>query len=219
MDFEIGNALADSVHYDWIVYVLQPGGTRPGCDRRRCGFPACLKGFTPRDSPMCQSSDSILGLSLWRVSVESSAWTFFLYPRSESSSYIGFTTEDTNDSVYRLIRSCRFDMMQICYNFIYQHPYEPSRPFGSILAAKEAGMGVVTMRSMTSGTLQKWIQMVNPENTFDYTPALLQFILSNKYVDVALVGMRDVDIVEQNVAIAEDLDGRISVEKLHERYV
>jgi len=77
--------------------------------------------------------------------------------------YIGFTSEDTNDSVYRLIRSGRFDAMQMCYNFIYQHPYEPSRPFGSILEADRAEMGVVTMRSMTSGTLQNWIQMVNPE--------------------------------------------------------
>lgn len=133
--------------------------------------------------------------------------------------YIGFTTEDTNDAVYHLIRSNRFDVMQICYNFIYQHPYEPSRPFGSILEADKAKMGVVTMRAMTSGTLQNWINMVNPNNTFDYSPALLQFVLSNQLVDVALVGMRDVDIVEQNVAIVEDVAGRISLEELHKRYV
>jgi hypothetical protein len=133
--------------------------------------------------------------------------------------YIGFTSEDTNEAVYRLIRSGRFDVMQICYNFIYQHPYEPSRPFGSILEAVHARMGVVTMRSMTSGTLQTWVDMVNPDNTFDYSPALLQFVLSNEYVDVALVGMRDVSIVEQNVAIVEDAAGRISLDKLHKRYV
>ena len=133
--------------------------------------------------------------------------------------YIGFTSEDTNDAVYHFIRSNRFDVMQICYNFIYQHPYEPSRPFGSILDADKAKMGVVTMRSMTSGTLQTWINMVNPNNTFDYSPALLQFVLSNPLVDVALVGMRDVAIVEQNVAIVENVDGRISLDKLHKRYV
>jgi predicted aldo/keto reductase-like oxidoreductase len=133
--------------------------------------------------------------------------------------YIGFTSEDTNDAVYHFIRSNRFDVMQICYNFIYQHPYEPSRPFGSILEADNAQMGVVTMRSMTSGTLQTWIDMVNPDNTFDYSPALLQFVLSNELVDVALVGMRDVAIVEQNVAIVEDIAGRISLDKLHKRYV
>ena len=133
--------------------------------------------------------------------------------------YIGFTSEDTNDSVYRLIRSGRFDVMQICYNLIYQHPYEPSRPFGSILEANRSGVGVVTMRSMTSGILQDWIQTVNPGNTFDYTPALLQFVLSNSLVDVALVGMRDVETVEKNVAIVADMAGRISLDDLHERYV
>lgn len=133
--------------------------------------------------------------------------------------FTGFTAEDNNDGVYRLIRSGRFDVMQICYNLMFQHPYEPSRPFGSLLEADSAGMGTVTMRTLTSGTLQRWVQMVNPDNTFDYTPALLQFVLSNPLVDVALVGMRDTETVEKNVAIANALDGRISLDELHRRYV
>jgi len=80
-------------------------------------------------------------------------------------------------------------------------------------------MGVVTMRAVTSGLFQKWVQMVNPNNDFDYTPALLQFVLSNPLVDVALVGMRDADIVEQNVRICADLDGRIDREEMHAKYV
>jgi aryl-alcohol dehydrogenase-like predicted oxidoreductase len=132
---------------------------------------------------------------------------------------IGFTSEDNNDGVYRLIRSGLFDTMQICYNFIFQHPYEPSRPFGSLLEAKKNGLGVLTMRAPTSGTFQRWIEMVNPANTFDYTPALIQFVLSNPLVDVALVGMRDADLVHKNVAIVENTGGRISLDALHERYV
>ena len=133
--------------------------------------------------------------------------------------FIGFTSEDNNDAVYRFIRSGLFDMAQLCYNFIFQHPYEPSRPFGSLLAAKEAGMGVAAMRTPTSGTFQRWIQMANPANTFDYTPALIQFVLSNPHVDVALMGMRDADIVRKNVAIEADLKGRIDIDAVHSRYV
>jgi predicted aldo/keto reductase-like oxidoreductase len=133
--------------------------------------------------------------------------------------YIGFTSEDNNDSVFRFIRSGVFDTMQICYNFINQHSYEPSRPFGSLLEADKAGLGIVTMRTPTSGTFQRWIQKVNPANTFDYTPALIQFVLSNPYVDVALMGMRDADIVKKNVAICNDLDGRVSLDEIHTRYV
>ena len=131
----------------------------------------------------------------------------------------GFTTEDNNEAVYKLIQSSRFDVMQICYNFVYQHPYEPSRPFGSIIEAHNRGMGIVTMRAMTSGILQRWIQNVNPDNTFDYTPALLQFVLSNPLVNVGLAGMITVDEVVQNAAIASDLENRISMDWLHERYI
>ncbi|MBW7458545.1 hypothetical protein K0U00_31335, partial [Paenibacillus sepulcri] len=133
--------------------------------------------------------------------------------------HIGFTSEDNNDAVYRLIRSGAFDTVQLCYNFIFQHPYEPSRPFGSLLEAEKAGMGILTMRTPTSGTFQRWIQMVNPGNTFDYTPALIQFVLSNPYVDVALMGMRDAEIVRSNVNICNDFEGRISLDELHSRYV
>lgn len=133
--------------------------------------------------------------------------------------HIGFTSEDNNDSVYRLIRSGHFDTMQLCYNFIFQHPYEPSRPFGTLLEADKHGLGILTMRGPTSGTFQRWIQMVNPANSFDYTPALIQFVLSNPLVDVVLVGMRDADLVQRNVAIVNDTSGRISLDALHERYV
>jgi len=133
--------------------------------------------------------------------------------------YVGFTSEDNNDSVYRFIRSGMFDTMQICYNFIFQHAYEPSRPFGSLYEAEKANMGIVTMRTPTSGTFQRWIQMVNPQNTFDYTPALIQFVLSNPLVDVALLGMRSADIVRKNEAIMNDATGRINIEDVHARYV
>ena len=108
----------------------------------------------------------------------------------------GFTTEDNDPAVYRFIAGGGFDAMQIGYNFLHQHPYDPTRPFGSLIEAKRRGMATVTMRTATSGTFQRWVQLVNPANTFDYTPALIQFVLSNPLVDVALVGMRDIATVE-----------------------
>ena len=133
--------------------------------------------------------------------------------------HMGFSTEDNNDVVYRLIESGRFDTVQMCYNFLFQHPYEPSRPFGSMLAAENRQMGIITMRAPTSGTFQRWIQMVNPDNTFDYTRALIQYVLSNPLVDVALVGMRTATLVEENVALCDDMDGRVDLNQVHARYV
>ena len=131
----------------------------------------------------------------------------------------GFTSEDNNDAVYRFIESGGFDVMQLCYNFAYQHPYDPTRPFGSLIEAKRRGIATVTMRTATSGLLQRWVQMVNPANRFDYTEALIQFVLSNPLVDVALVGMRSVAETEANVRIWRDVEHRIDIAALHARYV
>jgi aryl-alcohol dehydrogenase-like predicted oxidoreductase len=130
----------------------------------------------------------------------------------------GFTSEDNNAAVFRFIECGGFDVMQICYNLLHQHPYDPTRPFGSLLEAKRRGMATAAMRTATSGTLQRWLRMVNPADTFDYTPALIQFVLSNPLVDVALVGMRDTAEVAANVRLWRDVGGRIDIAALHARY-
>lgn len=139
--------------------------------------------------------------------------------RQGMTRFIGFTSEDNNDGMYMLMKSGRFDSVQMCYNFIYQHAYEPSRPFGSLYEAKKHGLGTITMRTATSDTFQRWVRIVNPDNGFDYTPSLIQFVLSNPLVDVALVGMRTADYVARNVAIAEDTAGRINLDDVYKRYV
>ena len=131
---------------------------------------------------------------------------------------IGFTTEDNNAGVYRLIESNEFDAMQIAYILLLQHPYEPTRPFGSLFEARKRGMLVATMRTATSGIFQRWVQLVNPANTFDYTPALLQFVMSNKLVDVALVGIRTAEMARSCAEIWRNESGRIDVDQLWERY-
>ena len=74
-------------------------------------------------------------------------------------------------------------------------------------------------RTTPSGIFQRWLQMVHPENTFDFTRALIQFQLSNPLIDVALIGMRSVQRVETNVEICEDISGRIDLDAPHKRYV
>ncbi len=133
--------------------------------------------------------------------------------------YLGFTVEAQNKQLYQLLETGRFDVVQVCYNFIFQHPYDPSWKSGSLYDAEALGMGIVAMRSTTCGTFQKWIKMVNPENTFNYTPALIQFEFSNPLLDVALVGMSSPERVEQNVALCEDKTGRVDIDELHQRYV
>lgn len=133
--------------------------------------------------------------------------------------HIGFTTEDNNKAMYDFFNSGQFDSVQMCYNFLFQHPYEPSRPFGSLYDADKKDMGIAVMRATTSGTFQRWMQMVRPEETFDYTRALIQFVLSNPLVDVALIGMRTPQRVLQNIEIMDDTSGRVDIAAIHDRYV
>jgi hypothetical protein len=132
---------------------------------------------------------------------------------------VGFTSEDNNRGVYTLMDTAAFDTMQIAYNVVLQHPYEPTRPFGSLFEAKRHGLFTVAMRTFTSGIFQKWIRLANPADRFDYSAALIQFVLSNPLIDVALVGMRTPDEVDANVATWRNEAGRIDVTDLWTRYV
>jgi len=131
--------------------------------------------------------------------------------------FIGFTSEDQDPPMHRLIQSNRFDVLQTCYNFIFQHPCDPVRKSGSLYEAKELDMGTITMRSATSMIFQKWIRKVNPGNTFDYTEALIQFVLSNPLVDVVLVGMRNTEEVMLNIELLQNTSERIDLDDLHKR--
>ena len=133
--------------------------------------------------------------------------------------FIGFTYEGHDPFLFQLIETGRFDVVQLQYNLLFQHPYDHRRGTGAMFALEERNMGVVTMRTTTSNILQRWVQMVNPDNTFDYTPAIIQFQLSNPLIDVALIGMRSVARVEANVALANDLAGRMDLDEVHRHYV
>ena len=133
--------------------------------------------------------------------------------------HIGFTMEEQSPMLYHLLDLELFSTLQIQYNVVFQHPYDPYFKTGSLYKAEEKGLGIITMRSLTSGILQRFIQAANPDNTFDYSPAILQFLLGNKLVDVALVGMRSAQEVERNVAIVADRAHRIDPDPLHARIV
>ena len=105
------------------------------------------------------------------------------------------------------------------YNLLNQHPADFINHDGILYRAREHGMGVVTMRTLTSGIFQKLMRQAFPETAaIDWEPFLLNFVLSNPMVDVALTGMRRVEEVERNNAVSEDVGRRIDLEALHVRH-
>ncbi len=135
--------------------------------------------------------------------------------------FIGFTSEIGSPGTYTLLRSGAFDVLQIAYNVLYQDACNLMVKAGPMVEAKERGMGVVTMRSLASGVFQKWLveQIPGVEQLVDPYALALGYVLSNPYVDGAIVGMRTAQEVERNVDLVERRAYRLDLEALHRRYV
>jgi len=134
--------------------------------------------------------------------------------------FIGFTAEGPSAGVEELIATGAFDTMQIWYNLMFQHPSDFENNEGVIRQADAQGMGIVLMRPLTSGVFQRLMTQTFPQiDTLEVGRMLLNYVLSDPYVDVALVGMRDPRLVERNNAISDDVASRIDLAALHDRYV
>jgi aryl-alcohol dehydrogenase-like predicted oxidoreductase len=134
--------------------------------------------------------------------------------------FLGFTAEGTSGGVSQLIATGAFDVLQVRYNFMYQHSCDYVNEAGVVREAKAQGMGVVTMRSLTSGTFQKLMRGAFPQLAeADLDGFLLNYNLSNPLLDVVLVGMRRAEEVERNNALSDDVERRLDLEALHVRFV
>jgi aryl-alcohol dehydrogenase-like predicted oxidoreductase len=134
--------------------------------------------------------------------------------------FIGFTAEGPTCGVERLIATGAFDVMQVRYNLMYQHPSDWHNDEGVIRQADAQGMGIVLMRPLTSGVFQRLMAQTFPQiDVLDIGKLLLNYVLSDPYVDVALVGMREPRFVDLNNVISDNVASRIDLAKLHDRYV
>jgi aryl-alcohol dehydrogenase-like predicted oxidoreductase len=113
--------------------------------------------------------------------------------------HIGLTTEEPWTAL-PFLESGEFEVMQLAYNLIYQ-----SAAMHALDVARGREIGVVTMRTMTSGILQHILASLAPEwlTARDSHDVCLGFVLSDPRVHVALVGMRWPEEVERNAAFLE----------------
>lgn len=133
--------------------------------------------------------------------------------------FLGFTSEGPSGGVERLIASGAFDTMQVRYNLMYQHPSDFENNEGIIRLADAQGMGIILMRPLTSGVFQRLMAATFPQiPALDVGRLLLNYVLSDPYVDVALVGMRELRFVDINNAISDDVSSRLDLEALHYRF-
>lgn len=124
--------------------------------------------------------------------------------------WIGFTTEEAW-SGRKLIDTGVFDMVQVCYNMIYQSAANHLLDW-----ADEKDLGVAVMRPMTSGILQRLLESLAPEwlEARDPYQTCLEFALSDSRVDVANVGMRWAEEVKSNVELVNNFEPPLDVSDL-----
>jgi predicted aldo/keto reductase-like oxidoreductase len=103
---------------------------------------------------------------------------------------------------------------------MYQHPSDWHNNTAVIRNVHARGMGIILMRPLTSGVFQRLMADAFPEiDVLDVGRLLLNYVLSDPYVDVALVGMREPRLVDLNNEISDDVASRIDLAQLHDRYV
>lgn len=136
--------------------------------------------------------------------------------------FLGFTAEGPNGAAEQLVATGRFDTLMICFNLVYQgagaYRNRDLPPQTLLSLARAQGMGTLTMRTMTSGVFQRWIEQVGAPRDFDWPGALLGFVLSHPQVDVALVGMRTAEEVDRNADVVERSLFRVDMAAVHDGY-
>ena len=131
--------------------------------------------------------------------------------------YLGFSTDGPSGGAERLVASGAFDMIQVNYSLMYQSTHDMFGDTGLIPAADAEGMGVVLMRSTTSGVFPRLMRRSFPKELADadLDAFLLNYALSNPLVDCALMSLgSDADATWTN-AVSDDVDGRLDLRALH----
>jgi predicted aldo/keto reductase-like oxidoreductase len=104
--------------------------------------------------------------------------------------------------------------------YCFHHSSDWENDEGVIRQADAQGMGIVLMRPLTSGVFQRLMQLTFPEIDSERVGRLLlNYVPSDPYVDVALIGMRDLHLVEVKNGVSDDVASRIDLAALHDRYV
>ncbi len=124
--------------------------------------------------------------------------------------FLGFTAEEPW-TARPLIATGRFDVVQLRYNLIYQ-----AAALHALDEAQAAGMGVAVMRPLTSGILQRIAAHLAPgwQQAHDLNEVALKFVLADRRVHVANVGMRWPQEVYANVQLAATFEPPLEIAEL-----
>ena len=133
--------------------------------------------------------------------------------------FIGFSADGPSGGVSQLISTGAFDMIQVHYNLMYQSTCDSFSGLGVMPEAEAQNMGIILMRSTTSGAFPKLMRLSFPEKMadVDLDSFLLNYALSNPLVDVALMSLQSVADVEWTNAVSDNVSARLNLREVHRR--
>ena len=133
--------------------------------------------------------------------------------------FIGFSADGPSAGVEQMIATNEFDVIQIHYNLMYQSTYDAFGNQGIIADANSREMGIVLMRSTTSQAFQRLMHHSFPDQIPETAidRFLLNYVLSNPLVDVALMSLQSSEDVAWTNAVSNATDTRIDLQKIHGR--
>ena len=119
----------------------------------------------------------------------------------------------------RIIATAEFDVMQIHYNLMYQSACDGFVSRGVIHDADVRKMGIVLMRSTTSGTIPKLMRQCFPQQMQEVNldGFLLNYAPSNPLVDTALMSLESIEDVDWTNAVSDNTDTRLNLRQIHQR--
>lgn len=122
--------------------------------------------------------------------------------------HLSFSFHGSGEDLKKIVNTDNFSSMLVQYNLLDRHNEE------GIKLAREKGMGVVVMGPVGGGRLASpstKLQKMMPGSSSSVETAL-RFVLASENIDIALSGMENKDMVDQNVEIASRA-GSLSAEE------
>jgi predicted aldo/keto reductase-like oxidoreductase len=121
--------------------------------------------------------------------------------RKGQARFVGYSAHTYDPRVYEATVACGFyEVVTVCYNY-----FSPPGMTASIELLRRAGIGVVTMKNMLNFATQPRVMFDDIRKEKDgpvtYAQALIGWVLSNRYVDLAIPGITAFEHLAENMAI------------------
>jgi predicted aldo/keto reductase-like oxidoreductase len=125
--------------------------------------------------------------------------------------HIGFSSHDTSENIRKIIDTGLFEAMLVQYNLLDQDNEDV------IAHAAKNGMGVGLMGPNGGGRLgvapyKKMEHLLSPNRT-NFIDLALKFVWSNPNVSIALSGMSNLEMVNENLSFASAKNHTLSIEE------